>query len=383
MTFAYRLRYLFQHILFLLIILLATLPAFALTTQDPLVSIGDITRIEGVRYNQLSGFGLVFGLAGTGDSSRFQPTIQSNANLLKHFGINVTPDQVRARNVAAVVVTAKLPPFAQPGDTIDITVSSIGDARSLQGGTLFMTPLKAPNGDVYAVAQGPLSIGGFNVRQGGNQVRQNHPTVARIPNGAIVERSVDMELNNEELTFILEQNNFETANFVAMAINQQFQFIPGVDKLARAINAREIEVTVPDEYRNNVVDFIAKINNLQVRAGTEARIIINERTGTVVFTHNVRISTVSVSHGNLTVTITSRENVSQPEPFTDGETEVTTETEIQVEEEEQHMMVIPRNARISDLVAALNAIGASPRDIIGIIQAIKRAGALHARVELI
>lgn len=354
----------------------------AASYNDPVVNIEDITRIRGVRENQLFGFGLIIGLAGTGDSNRYRPTIQSHANMLNNMGIEVTSDQVNSRNVAAVMVTASLSVTDHTGDTIDVTISSLGDASSLQGGTLFMTPLNAANGDIYAVAQGPLSIGGFNAQFGGGQVRENHPTVAMIPNGAIVEREVPFQLSNQELTFLLDQSNFETARNIALAINRYFDVLHEKTKIAEAIDQSQIRVRVPEQYRNDVVDFVSKINNLDVRPGLEAKIVINERTGTIVLGHNVRLSTVSVAHGNLTVTIDNQENVSQPPSFSDGDTVVTEKANITVDQEDAHFMVLPTGGTVQDLVKALNTIGATPRDIIAILQMIKAQGALHAKLEL-
>ena len=373
---------------FVIIVILSSLTLFniqvaeAVSSNDPLVNIGNITRIAGMRQNQLVGYGLVVGLNGTGDSSRSQATIQSISNMLDNFGIEVSADQIRGRNVAAVMITADLPPFAYSGDQLDVSVNSIGDATSLQGGTLLQTPLKAANGDVYAVAQGPVSIGGYNIQGGGSSQRKNHPTAGQVPNGALVEREMDVDFDREQFTFILEQPNFTTASFMAQAINNNFEYLVGSPKLARATSAAKVKVRVPKEYKNNKVEFISKVNNMEVRSNMKAKVVINEKTGTVVMGHNVRISTVSVSHGNLTVTIQTKENVSQPPSFSDGETETTTETEIEVDEEEGHMVVVENESTINDLVTALNTIGASPRDLIAIIQQIKAAGALHAKLEI-
>ncbi len=366
----------------LIIILFTTSLVSAASYHDPVVAIGDITRIQGIRDNQLFGFGLVIGLNGTGDSNRYQPTILSHANMLSHLGINVSPDQINSRNVAAVMVTATLSPFTYIGDTIDITVSSLGDATSLQGGVLFITALQAANGEIYAVAQGPVSIGGYNYRAAGSQVQQNHPTVAVIPNGAIVEREIEFRLGNEELLFYLDSPNFETARNIALAINSYFDVLFAEEKLAQAIDAGQVRVKVPKQYKNDVVDYIAKINSLEVRPGLEAKVVINERTGTIVMGHNVKISTVSVAHGNLTVTIRVGQEVSQPASFSSGETVVLEEGVLEVVEEEGSLTLLPTNSTVEDLVFALNALGASPRDIIAILELIDAQGALHARLEL-
>ena len=346
--------------------------------HDPIVEIGNITRIEGARDNHLIGYGIVVGLAGSGDSTRSRATVQSVANMLDSFGVEVDADQVRSRNIAAVMVTADLPHNANPGDQIDVNVSSLGDARSIQGGTLLMTPLEAGDGQVYAVAQGSISIGGYNIRGGGQEVRENHPTAGNVPGGATVERNIDYQLDSEELTLILNNSNFQTASDIARRINDNFTG----DNHAQAENEGRVRVEVPQDYQNRIVDFIAEVNSLEVRPTMDAKVVINERTGTVVQGHNVRLSTVAVSHGNLSVMITTRTEVSQPEPFTEGETVEITETEIEVEEEEGQMMVVEGRSNVYDIVTALNAIGASPRDLVAIFQEIQAAGALHGQLEI-
>ncbi|PRX35746.1 flagellar P-ring protein precursor FlgI [Orenia metallireducens] len=352
--------------------------------NDPLVRIKDITRIKGVRDNQLLGYGLVVGLNGTGDGNNSQFTVQSVANMLRNFGVIVDPEELGMDNVAAVMVTAKLPPFVHEGSEIDVTLSSIGDADSLQGGTLLMTPLYGPAGnEVYAVAQGSVSIGGFNEGGGGNQVRQNHTTVGRVPNGALIEKEVPMSFtSNEHVTLVLANPNFATAQRISDVINGTFGYTPQGGYYAQAIDAGQVEIKVPNYYENKVVNFISRLEQLEVRPDTEAKVVINERTGTIVMGHNVRLSKVSVAHGNLTVTIATQENVSQPDPFTDGQTEVTEETDIDVSEENSRLMVLPKGSSIADVVKGLNAVGASPRDIIAILQAIKQSGALHAELEI-
>ena len=375
----YKNRYLILILMFLLFLpIFFTNTAFA-QNEDPIVKIGNITRIRGIRDNQLVGYGIVVGLAGTGDSNRSQATVQSVANMMGSFSIDVTPDQIRSQNLAAVMLTANLPPFVHTGDRIDVTVSSMGDADSLQGGTLIMSPLRAANNEVYAVAQGPISIGGFNAQGGGASVRQNHPTVGRMPNGALVEKELNFELDKEELNLLLQTPNFDTANNIAKAINEKLQY----NNIAQAKDAGTVLIQVPDNYEDRVVDFVAQINQTEVRTSMEAKVVIDERTGTIVMSHNVRISTVAVAHGNISVTIKTSEEVSQPPSFSKGETEVTTETEIEVEEEEGNIVVVSNENTINDLVTALNTIGATPRDIISILQKIKAAGALHGEIELI
>ena len=353
----------------LLIILSATAAA-----NDPEVEIGNITRIKNQRVNQLIGYGIVVGLNGSGDSNRSQATVQSVANMLQNFGVNVTDGQVASQNIAAVMVTSVLPPVAHNGDQLDITVSSIGDADSLQGGTLLLTPLQAPNGEIYASAQGPLSVGGFSVGGGGNSEVQNHPTVGQIPNGALVEREINSTLDGNNLTYVIANPNFKTASQIVSKINNNFG-----DGTARAQNDSTVNISIPDNFNYSMVDFIAEVNSLKVTPAVEARVVLDERTGTVVFSHNVNISTVAVAHGNLSVSISTQEQVSQPPAFSGGETTTTEDVEIEVDEgQESNMLIVSQENTIEDLVTALNAIGATPRDIISIIQKIDAAGALHA-----
>ena len=350
----------------------------AAAANNPVVEIGNITRIKGQRVNQLIGYGIVVGLNGSGDSNRSQATVQSVANMLQNFGVNVSDGQVVSQNIAAVMVTAELPAVTHNGDQLDITVSSIGDADSLFGGTLLLTPLQAPNGDIYASAQGPLSVGGYSVGGGGDSAQQNHPTVGRIPNGALVEKEITSTLNKNNLTYVLSNPNFKTASQIATTINSNFG-----DGTARASNASTINISMPDNFNYGIVDFIAEVNSLKVKPAIEAKVVIDERTGTVVFSHNVQISTVAVAHGNLSVSISTQENVSQPAPFSGGKTKVTKDVQIKVDEGQQsNMLIVSQENNIEDLVTALNAIGATPRDIISIIQKIDAAGALHAELEI-
>jgi flagellar P-ring protein precursor FlgI len=363
-------------VIFLVFMVLISSSLYA--ANDPEVEIGNITRLKGQRVNQLLGYGVVVGLNGSGDSSRSQATLQSVANMLQNFGVNVTDNQVASQNIAAVMVTAELPPVAHNGDQLDITVSSIGDADSLQGGTLLLTPLQAPNGDIYASAQGPLSIGGYSVGGSSNSEQQNHPTVGRIPGGALVEKEINSSLDGDQLTYILANPNFKTASQISSTINNKF----GVGT-ARALNASTINISKPENFNYGMVNFIAEVNSLKVTPAVEAKVVIDERTGTVVFSHNVHISTVAVAHGNLSVSISTQEEVSQPAPFSEGETTVTEDVEIEVDQgQEGNMLIVSQENTIEDLVTALNAIGATPRDIISIIQKIDAAGALHAELEI-
>lgn len=369
-------RYLF--ILFLVTVLVTAL-ALPMQAANMAVRVKDITKIQGVRDNQLLGYGIVMGLAGTGDGNKATFTVQSIASMLNSFGVTVSPNDMKLKNVAAVMVTAELPPFAKSGDNIDVTVSSLGDAKSLQGGTLLFTPLKAGNGQVYAVAQGAVSIGGFSAGQGNNSVQKNHLTVARIPNGAIVEQEVPTDFDNGGyITWSLNKADFTTANRIANQINYRL----GIPGTAQAIDGGTVRVRIPSAYRNNQVQFISIVENINVVPDMVAKIVINERTGTVVMGGDVKISTIAVSHGSLQVRISEAEFVSQPYPFSRGKTVVTKETDLEVNEEKATNMVFPTGANIKDLVDALNAVGATPRDIIAIVQAIKQAGALQAELEI-
>lgn len=343
------------------------------------VRIKDVASIEGVRANQLIGYGLVIGLDGSGDSQQTRFTAQSVANMLETFGISVPGDKMKVKNVAAVMVTATLPPFASPGTTIDVVVSSLGDARSLQGGTLLQTPLKAANGNVYAVAQGPVSVGGFNSGGGGSSISKNHSTTGRVPGGALVEVETKTDLAPQDvLNITLNQNDFTTAARVANAIDTKL----GVH-CARAMDGNVIRVEVPDEYKGSIVSLIADIETLEITTDTVAKVIVNERTGTVVIGGQVRISPVAVSHGSLTVEIATDVAVSQPNPVSTGTTVVSPQTSVNVTEEPGHLLSIGGGSTIEELTRALNALRVTPRDMIAILQAIKEAGALQAQLEVI
>ena len=343
------------------------------------VRIKDIASVEGVRSNQLVGYGLVVGLEGTGDSQQTKFTTQSIANMLQTYGVTIASSTLKIKNVAAVMITADLPPFARSGSTIDVVVSSIGDAKTLQGGTLLQTPLKAANGEVYAVAQGPVSLGGFNVSGGGSSVTKNHPTVGRIPNGAIVEKETKTDLTEDgKLNVTLNQNDFTTACRVADAIDTKLG-----RHYAKAVDGNVISVDVPKEYSASIVSLISDIESTEVTTDTVAKVIVNERTGTVVIGGQVKISPVAISHGALTVEIASAPQVSQPAPLSKGKTVVTPKADVKATEEEAHLMEINSGSTIEDLVRALNALKVTPRDLIAILQAIKESGALQAQLEVI
>jgi flagellar P-ring protein precursor FlgI len=339
----------------------------------------DITSIAGVRDNQLIGYGLVVGLSGSGDGGNTQFTTQAVSSMLRALGVTVDPDDIKVRNVAAVMVTATLPPFARAGGRLDALVSSLGDAKSLQGGTLLLTPLRAPNGEIYAVAQGAVSVGGFAAggRAGGG-VQKNHPTVGHITAGALVEREVSFQFNSKErLTLILHQPDFTTSSRVVETINSHLG-----TGTAYAVDSGTVEVHVPGHYRHNRVEFVAALENMDVTPDSVAKVVLDERTGTVVIGENVRISTVAIAHGNLSIEIKENQDVSQPLPLSQGQTVVTPDSNVQVREERAQLMLVPQAITIRDLVRALNSIGVTPRDLITIFQAIKAAGALQAKLEI-
>ena len=343
--------------------------------------IKDIADIKDVRKNQLVGYGLVVGLEGTGDSDNTLFTAQSLSSLLQIMGVTVLPKDIEVDNVAAVMVTADLPPFARTGSKIDVLVSSIGDAESLQGGTLLFTPLKAANGQVYAVAQGPVSTGGFVVgSSSGTGVQKNFPTVGRVVNGALVEKELTTDFNaKESLTLALHQPDFTTASRMAQAINIAFH-----SQIARTRDAGSVEVTVPQNYKGNTVALVTLIESLGVTPDAISKVIINERTGTVVMGENVRISTIAIAHGNLSIQVKEQPTVSQPLPFSrGGETVVVPQSEVSVEEGNNPIFVVESGVSIGEVVKALNALGVSPRDLISIFQALKAAGALQAQLEII
>lgn len=338
----------------------------------------DLTVVEGGRDNQLVGYGLVIGLAGDGDSSS-QMTINSVANSLKRFGLTVNPDDLKADNVAAVMVTADIPPFAREGTRIDVTVSSIGDADSLQGGVLLQTPLVGADDQVYAVAQGQIAVGGFlggAAGAGGATIQKNHPTVGLIASGAIVERAIPMAtVERGYVSFLLLNPDYSTASRMTEAINLIYP------SSALAMDSAAVKVAIPEIFVGREVDFISNIGNVSIEPDTPARVVINERTGTIVATAGVRVSTVAVSHGSLTITVARTQNVSQPGIAAQvGETVVTGATETQVREELGTFHVIPEYPSIQEVTSALNAMGVSTREMMSILQAMKSAGALQAEL---
>lgn len=338
--------------------------------------IKDIVSVQGVRANQLVGYGLVIGLNGTGDSLRNAPfTEQSLQSMLDRMGINVRNSKARTRNVAAVIVTGELPAFVGKGARIDVTVSSLGDATSLQGGSLILTPLTGADNQIYAVAQGPLAVTGFAQQGKAETVTQGVPTTGRIPNGALVERSAPGNLSEETvIVFELRNPDFNTAVNIADAINRYTQQRYGI-KVAKENDLRTVATSRP--FFLSPARFIAEVGELPVEADVPARVVIDERTGTIVIGKDVQISTVAVAHGNLTVRVTEMPRVSQPNPFSRGETVVTPDTQIDVEQKGANLAIV-RGTNLQTLVAGLNRIGLKPQGIIAILQAIKSAGALQA-----
>ena len=360
-------------------VLLASL--LVLSAPAEAIRIKDLASLKGVRSNQLIGYGLVVGLNGTGDKQSTTFTVQGLANMLSRMGVKVTADQVKVKNVAAVMVTAELPPFARLGNRIDVILSSLGDSNSLAGGTLLITPLKGLDGKTYVVAQGPISVGGFLAGGAAATVSKNHPTVGRIPRGGLVERELPLKFSElEHLTVNLDTPDFTTADRVAQRINQAMPAFK-----ATALDPATVRIHLPQDPKSNPVALIAQLENLEVKPDLSAKVVVDERTGTVVMGEAVRISTVAVASGALTISIAEGADVSQALPFAQGgQTVVTPRTEVQVGEKKVGLKVVDGTAiSIGDVVKALNALGATPRDLIVILQAIKAAGALLADLEII
>lgn len=342
--------------------------------------IKDVAAFSGVRDNQLVGYGLIVGLDGTGDRRQTFFSTQTLTNMLERSGITVSPELIRVKNIAAVMVTAVLPPFARRGSRIDVTVSSIGDAENIQGGVLIMTPLKAADNEVYVTAQGQLALGGFGAAAGGNRVQINHPTVGRVADGGLVEREVPFSLAGKtDLSLVLYQNDFTTATRAARAINQ---VVGG--EVAGALDGRTIAIKVPDSFRDRIVEFMALVENSKMEVDFRAKVVLNERTGTIVMGKDVKISSVSIIHGSLSLQVGVVFGVSQPLPFSEkGQTKVVPETTVTVQEDKGRTVSLGEGASVEEVVRALNSIGAGPRDVIAILQAIKAAGALQADLEVI
>lgn len=392
--------------------------AACFAAQSTPVRIKDIATVAGTTGEKLMGYGLVVGLEGTGDSTKSVLTAQALANMLEHFDLKVGATELTTKNVAAVIVTATLPAVVRQGDKVDVTVASVGDAKSIYGGILLPTPLRGNDSDVYAIAQGPISIGGMNASAGGQKVQKNHPLAGRVVGGGTVMRGVAPALERDRIHFTLMQPDFTTALRMSEAINEKL----GVS-CARAVAAESVEITVPTDRRDDLVGFIAEVESLPVVSDTAARVVVNERTGTVIIGGDVRILPVAVSHGSLTITVTRHLDVSQPPPFSGGttvlgsgekageppeappaeahsggvdgaagagkvaplpgpRTVVTPRTELEVEEADASLVELRPQTRLSDLVEALNSLGVKPRDLIAILQALKAANALQAELVL-
>jgi flagellar P-ring protein FlgI len=348
------------------------------TTLAQAERIKDLARIQGVRPNQLLGYGLVVGLDGSGDQTAF--TVQSLSSMLSQLGITLPPGtNLQVKNVAAVMVTAMLPAFSKPGQGLDVTVSSLGTAKSLRGGTLLLTPLKGADGRVYAMAQGNLIVGGAGASAGGSKTQINHLSAGRIPSGATIERSVVTSLGDAEFVYFeLNSTDFGNAKKVSAAINRKFG-----EGSARAVDGRVIQVAAPAEMDARI-SHVAEIEDIPIEVTLgSAKVIINARTGSVVLKQNVRLEKSAVAHGSLTVTINSTPTVSQPGPLSNGQTVVVEQADIQIKQDGGGLAIIPDGAKLEDIVKALNALGATPQDLVAILQALKAAGALHAELEVI
>jgi flagellar P-ring protein FlgI len=357
--------------------------AWALTVMAPPAQatsrIKDLANVEGVRQNQLIGYGLVVGLKGTGDTINNSPfTRQSVTAMLERLGVNIRGQTLRTLNVAAVMVTSNLPAFSTQGTRIDVTVSALGDATSLQGGTLLVTPLLGADGNVYAVGQGSLAIGGFQAEGAAASIVRGVPTVGRIANGAIIEREIDFALNRmNQVRLALRNADFTTAKRIAAAIND---YIGAAT--AEPIDPSTVQLTVPSQYQGNVVALLTEVEQLQIDPDLPAKVVIDERSGIIVMGRDVRVSTVAVAQGNLTVTISEAAQVSQPAPFARGRTVTTPRTRIGVQEDGRKLALVNEGVSLQQLVDGLNALGIGPRDLISILQAIKTAGAIQADIEV-
>lgn len=347
------------------------------------IRLKDLSRPETERANQLVGYGLVTGLAGTGDSASNKLTSQSLSNVLQNFGVAMPADSLRSRNAAAVMITASLPRYARPGDQLDINVTSLGDARSLVGGTLLLTPLKGADGAVYALAQGALSVGGYKYDLNGNVVQKNHPTAGGVPNGATVEKSVSGALLNDDgsIRFVMYAPDITTVDRIVNTINRTYG-----ETLATPIDPGRYRVRIPRGASYSGFDFLARVESLKITPDNRARVVVNERTGTVVSGGDVNISQTTISHGDLIVTITTDYQVSQPYAYFGDvnspgvRTAVVPQTTIKAREGSPVALTLPGDTSVADLVAALNRVKATSRDIITILQGLKAAGALHAEL---
>ena len=357
------------------------LPGLLLGTESipRKVRLGDVTTIEGVRDNLLIGYGLVAGLKGTGDSQQTVFSVQTLANLMQKMGVQFSASAVVVKNVAAVFVTGTLPPFARPGTAIDVEVSSVGDAKSLDGGILIFTTLHGPDGQVWATAQGALVNGGYTAGGRGNSVQVNHPTTARIPGGGIIERDSALDLTHVNCVYLLLRDpNFQTAMDAAGVIDAALG-----RGSARAVDSRRIEIRLPAQSPEMVPELLAKVQALTVPVHSQAKVVVNERTGTIVMGQGVSLGACSILHGNLSVVITTEFKVSQPLPYSQGQTQVVPQTTVKATESPAHRIELRAGASVDDLINGLQAIGATPRDIVAILEAIRAAGALQAELEVL
>jgi flagellar P-ring protein FlgI len=365
----------------LAVLLLAlTMQCSAVSGEARQAFVRDIATIDGIRENPLMGYGIVIGLRGTGDRQQTIFTTQTLSNVLQRLGLQIPSGAVQVRNVAAVIVTAELPAFARPGTTLDVTVSSVGDAKSLEGGVLLLTSLHAADGQTYAAAQGPLTLGGYSAGGAGNSKQVNHSTVGRVPEGGIVERDASIDLSRlSTLSFILREPDFTAARDVAAAVNQEFG-----KPIAAAIDSRRIDVSVAEAGSPSVPLLISKVQNLAISIHPAAKVIINERTGTIVMGGDVTLTPVSVLHGDLTVEVTTKLIVSQPLPFSkNGDTKVVPDTDLHAQEGPARSIVLHEGSSVEELINGLHAMGATAHDIVAIVQAIKAAGGLQAELQVI
>jgi flagellar P-ring protein precursor FlgI len=361
----------------ILCILLITLSCITSTSANA-ERIKDISSFEGVRDNQLIGYGLVVGLDGTGDKGK--AAVQSIVNMLERMGLTLDPNEINSKNIASVIITATLPPFAKPGIKVDALISTIGDANSLQGGTLLLSPVKGPDGKVYGLAQGPVSIGGFSAGGEAASIQKNHLAAGKVPEGVTIEREAEFTLGNgSDIRLFLHKSDFATANEIAHKINTEFH-----GKYAFAVDSSSVQVVVPPQYEGNIVGLISSIDILNVKVDMPAKVVINERTGTIVIGYNVTISPVAIAHGSLAIVIEEEPVVSQPLPFAPrgAETVVVPRTGVSANEEDARLMQVA-GITLGEVVRALNALGVTPRDLISILQALKTSGALNAELEII
>lgn len=343
----------------------------------------DLASVEGIRDNQLVGYGLVVGLNGTGDRRQTVFSAQSLTNMLQRMGVTVSPTAIQAKNTAAVMVTATLPPFARPGMNVDVTVSAIGDAANLQGGILIVSPLRGLDGQVYASAQGSVVTGGFAASAGGSSRTLNHPTAGRVPGGAIVERPAPSVIPEGSVRWILHRADFTTAERIAVQINENFANSSNDAPIAIAEDSGTVRVKIPNSFQGRTSTFIAGLEVLKVTTDRAARVVVNERTGTIVIGGDVAIAPTSILHGALNVEVQTEFQVSQPNPFSSGATEVVPQVKVEVGEEKAKSIQLPNGATVDELVRALTTIGATPRDIIAILQSLKASGALDADLEVL